>query len=176
MRKTQPINNVSKLRAVELLSRAELFKSLSLEDKRQFTLAPGLFQYAASGVEFIQQGEHDYCIYVVMSGKAKVYRDRIHVGDIAAGQFVGEVSFVTREPRTATVQAVTDMIMLRIDAENFRKLPILAREIMKDKIIGGLNARIGLMNKEMQALRIRNEELEQNEEVELKAENNDEAT
>ena len=160
MMKTQPITRVTELRAVELLSRAQLFKSLTPEDKRVFAMAPGLFRYAKSGVEFIEQGDADYCIYVVMSGKAKVFKDGIHVGDIEAGQFVGEVSFVTREVRTASVQATTDMIMLRIDAENFRKLPIRAREIMKDKMIEGLHDRVARMNKEMQLLRIRNEELE----------------
>jgi len=150
---TQPITRITELRAVELLSRAPLFKTLTSEDKRRFASTPKLFRFAKAGNSFIEQGECDHSIYVVMTGRARVLKDGVHVADVEAGQFVGEVAFITREPRTATVVAATDMILLKIDAENFVKLPIRAREIMKDKIIEGLEQRIAHMNDEIKRYR-----------------------
>ncbi|RTE87357.1 MULTISPECIES: cyclic nucleotide-binding domain-containing protein [Gammaproteobacteria] len=143
---TQTIKKISELRAVELLSRAAIFKSLTSEDKRRFAVTPNLFQHAKAGSNVIEQGDTDACIYIVMAGAAKIIKDDVHVADIEAGQFVGEVAFITGEPRTATVQAESDMILLRITTGNFANIPIRAREIMKDKIIGGLEQRIADMN------------------------------
>lgn len=161
--RTQSIKNVSELRAVELLSRAPLFKTLTSEDKRRFASTPNLFQFAKAGSKFIEQGESDHCIFIVMNGRAQVDVNEQHVADIEAGQFVGEVAFITQEPRTATVKAVTDMILLKINAENFVKLPIRAREIMKDKIIEGLENRIGEMNQLIRKYRISEQESTQEE-------------
>lgn len=147
------INAVSELRAVELLSRAPLFKTLSADDKRVFAGVRGLFRFAHAETMFIEQGDPDYCIYVIMSGEAQVHKDGVVVGEVKAGQFVGEVAFVTRELRTASVTAVSDMVLLRIDAETFRRLPIRAREIVKDKIIEGLHHRIERMNAEVMNFR-----------------------
>jgi|SRR5690554_1071681 len=147
------INAVSELRAVELLSRAPLFKTLTADDKRVFASMKGLFRYARSETMFIEQGDADYCIYVIMSGKAQVHKDGVLVGEVAAGQFVGEVAFVTRELRSASVSAISDMVLLRIDAESFRRLPIRAREIVKDKMIEGLHHRIERMNAEIMNFR-----------------------
>ncbi|MCC5854911.1 MAG: cyclic nucleotide-binding domain-containing protein [Idiomarina sp.] len=147
------ISKLTELRAVELLSRAPLFKALSSEDKRMFAMMPGLFRMVSSGTRFIEDGEADYCIYVLMSGKAKVTKEELLLGYVEAGDFVGEVAFVTREARTASVTALTDLVVMRIDAENFRKLPIRAREIVKDQIINGLEVRIARMNKEIMQFR-----------------------
>lgn len=150
---TQAISNISELRAVELLSRAPLFKKLTAEDKRVFASVKGLFRLAKAGSMFIEQGEPDYSIYVIMSGKAQVHKDGVLVGEVSAGQFVGEVAFVTRELRTASVSALTDMVLLRINADSFLRLPIRAREIVKDKMIEGLHHRIDRMNAEIMNFR-----------------------
>ncbi len=147
--KTKAITTITELRAVELLNRTLLFKALTAEEKRMFAALSGIFRLAKAGVTFIEQGAADYHIYVIMSGEAKVYKDGVQISKVTAGQFVGEVSFVTREPRSASVTALNDMILLRIDTENFRRLPIRAREIVKDKMIEGLHHRVERMNAEI---------------------------
>lgn len=154
MAKSQAINTISELRAVELLSRVPLFKSLSADDKAVFARVRGLFHFVRAGTLFIEQGESEYCIYIIMSGQARVYKDDILVGDVGPGQFVGEVSFVTREKRTASVLANTDLIVMRITAETFRRLPVYAREPVKDKMIEGLQHRVEQMNVELVKLKL----------------------
>ena len=146
MAKTQVINTISELRAVALLSRVPLFKSLSTDDKGVFARVRGLFHLVREGTLLIEQDEPEYCIYIIMSGQARVYKDDILVGEVGPGQFVGEVAFVTREKRTASVLATADLIVLRITAETFRRLPIYARELVKDKIIEGLQGRVEQLN------------------------------
>ncbi|WP_157980696.1 cyclic nucleotide-binding domain-containing protein [Aliidiomarina taiwanensis] len=146
MAKTQAINSISELRAVELLSRVPLFKSLSTDDKGVFARVRGLFHLVREGTLFIEQGEPEYSIYIIMSGQARVYKDDILVGEVGPGQFVGEVAFVTREERTASVLATSDLIVMRITADTFRRLPIYARELVKDKMIEGLQQRVEQLN------------------------------
>lgn len=167
--KTKAIPNITELRAVELLNRTYLFKHLSAEEKRTLASLRGLFRFAQAGLQFIEQGSFSQTLYIVMSGEALVYQDAQPVGKVVAGEFVGEVSFILNEPRTATVEALTDLILLRINTETFQRLPVRVREIVKDKIIAGLHQRVKRLNTELLQLRalfpqVEPVELEQSEE------------
>lgn len=147
--KTQAINQMTEIRAVELLTRIALFKHLTAEEKRIFAEVPGLFRHAQAKTLFIEEGQPDNDIYIIMSGEARVLKNGQPVAKLTAGQFVGEVSFITREVRSASVEALTDMILVRIDKNTFQKLPIQARELVKDKIIAGLHQRVEQMNRQL---------------------------
>lgn len=144
---------VSQLRAVEIMNRADLFKSLNSDEKRVIAGMPGFFRAVHKNQEFIKAGNNDRCIYVLLSGKASVAKDGVIVGHLEAGDFVGEVAFITREPRTASVIATEDLILLRVDADKFHKLPGRIREMIKDQIIVGLEKRLNKQNEELSRYR-----------------------
>jgi CRP/FNR family cyclic AMP-dependent transcriptional regulator len=76
--------------------------------------------------------------YIVLSGNASAHRNGYQVGTIDPGQFIGEVGFICSEARTATAFARNDMLLLKINRQNFQSLPIKIRETIEDKVIEGL--------------------------------------
>ncbi len=79
----------------------------------------------AGGETLLVQGEAGDSMYIVVSGRLRAY---IHaadgsermVGEMARGHSVGELSLYTDEPRAATVVAVRDSVLVRLDKPAFR--------------------------------------------------------
>jgi len=74
-----------------------------------------------------RQGEADDSMYVLVSGRLKVLRNRKtgeveHFGEIAAGEIVGEMALITGEPRSADIIAMRDSVLARISKEQFETL------------------------------------------------------
>ena len=49
-------------------------------------------------------------------------KDEKMIGILKAGEYFGERGLLTDDPRSASVEAVTDAVCLRIDRESFLKL------------------------------------------------------
>ena len=81
-----------------------------------------------SGETIVRQGEAGQSMFVVCSGAVRVVLEpaRQEVARIERGGYFGEMSLLTGEPRSATVLAVGDVIVVEIGAELFRR--IAARE------------------------------------------------
>ena len=87
----------------------------------------------------VKQGEPPLHFYVVVSGKLKVYREthdgiRTDLTELGPGDYFGEVALVTGKPRTASVEAVEESVLLEISKEEFDSVldqnPKLARQII----------------------------------------------
>jgi len=92
-----------------------------------------------AGSQVVKQGELPKHFYVVISGKLKVYREtldgiRTDLTVMGPGAYFGEVALVTGKPRTASVEAVEDSVLLAIGKEEFDSVldqnPKLARQII----------------------------------------------
>lgn len=147
------IKSISTPLALEILDRVPLFQALKQEEKKLIVAIPELFQMIPQHDTFIKVGDDDQNIYILLYGEAVVLRRQTMLGRIDPGDFVGEVGFMLREKRTASVQALSDLIVLKINAERFHKLPIKIREIIKDRIIQGLASRVEKQNKELMKYR-----------------------
>lgn len=81
----------------------------------------------AGGNTLMQQGEPGDSMYLVVSGRLRAYvaqddgRQRM-VREMGRGQVVGEMSLYTDEPRSATVVAIRDSVLVRLDKEHFTRL------------------------------------------------------
>lgn len=80
------------------------------------------------GEVVVHEGEPGELFYIIESGSAEVtvrHAGVPHVvGFLRSGDFFGEMSLLTGEPRTATVRVTTDLSVLGIDRESFRKILI----------------------------------------------------
>ena len=94
----------------------------------------------AAGQCVVKQGDPPLFFYVVVAGKLKVYREtedgiRTDLTFLAPGDYFGEVALVTGKPRTATVEAVEDSVLLEISKEEFDTVldqnPKLARRLIR---------------------------------------------
>jgi predicted acylesterase/phospholipase RssA/CRP-like cAMP-binding protein len=78
------------------------------------------------GDRLFRQGDPGDSLYLLTSGRLRVVledgeRSRV-LGDVARGECVGEMAFFTGEPRTASVYALRDSALVRLDHTLFQQL------------------------------------------------------
>ncbi len=75
-----------------------------------------------AGTEIFKEGEKSRHIYYVAMGQFVVDKGGEKIAEISEDeQFVGEISFLLDIPRSATVTAMTDSLVMAIPAEVFQK-------------------------------------------------------
>lgn len=76
------------------------------------------------GFTLVAEGEQSDSMYVVLSGRFSVTRrDRDHpISEIGVGQPIGEIGFLTGSARIATVTALRDSIVLKLDRQKLEAL------------------------------------------------------
>jgi CRP/FNR family transcriptional regulator, cyclic AMP receptor protein len=83
-----------------------------------------------------RQGDIGVELFVIISGEATVTRDGQTIATIGAGDFVGELAVITRQPRTATVTAATELDLLVMTSRGLDQLlddiPGLAKHLLYD--------------------------------------------
>ena len=77
--------------------------------------------------ELITQNDQGETMFVVLQGLLEIFihdKDKkdYSIGFIEAGEFFGELSLLTGEPRTATVRALTSVLTLEISKKVFEKI------------------------------------------------------
>lgn len=81
----------------------------------------------AAGQTLMSQGEPGDTMYIALSGRLRVYlRDEEgverRVREMGRGQFIGEMSLYTDEPRSATVVAIRDSVLVSLAKADFHRL------------------------------------------------------
>jgi len=78
------------------------------------------------GDTLMRQGDRGECLYLLVSGRLRVYIDdadeRRIVREIARGEVVGEMSLYTDAPRSATLVAIRDSVLVSLDKADFTQL------------------------------------------------------
>jgi MFS family permease len=107
-----PAEELGLLRSVPILAplEAATLETLALRARR--------VRFAA-GAEVTRQGEPGERFYVIAAGEADVLRDGHKVRREGPGEFFGEIALLRPTPRTATVQAVTELELLALGRDDF---------------------------------------------------------
>lgn len=63
---------------------------------------------------FMHQGTPAHELYVITEGAARVYRDRVPIAELGAGDVVGEMAFFSDGQRQATVSSLDRLRAVRI--------------------------------------------------------------
>ncbi|ATH07745.1 hypothetical protein BIY24_07235 [Halobacteriovorax marinus] len=78
-----------------------------------------------AGEYLIREGEESAQMYYLQSGSLAVYKVRggaeNQIGTIYSGELVGEMSFLDKEPRSASVRAISEAKLLVIPVDKFEK-------------------------------------------------------
>ena len=91
-----------------------------------------------AGLALVQAGESDRALYLLIEGTLAVRmpREETAFKSIDAPSVVGELAFFDGAPRSATLDALTDVQVVRIDMDSFRRLsdaePALAETMLMD--------------------------------------------
>ena len=81
-------------------------------------------QHDISDTKIINEGEHQKSIFLILSGQALVQRDKRVIATLNRPEFVGEISFITREPASADVNSKGKMFYIEWDQKELRRLKI----------------------------------------------------
>ncbi len=108
-----------------LISGVDIFQSLNPQ-QRQDIAAHTAIRTFGDGEVIVRQGEPGQTMYIVAAGRAAVVLEpsRQVVATIERGGYFGEMSLLTGDPRSATVLAQGDTLVLEIDADVFRTLGV----------------------------------------------------
>ena len=117
---------ISTVEKVLFLRAAELFAALPGEDLARIALLADEERRGA-GEEVFREGDVADALYLVASGRVKVLRAGAVVADLGERDVFGEMAVLDPTPRSATVRAATDVVLLRIRREDFQDL--LAEEL-----------------------------------------------
>jgi MFS family permease len=107
-----PVDRVELLRAVSFLA------PLPEATLERLALA-AVEERAVAGAEVVRQGGRGDRFYVVVSGSLDVLVAGAEVGRLEPGDSFGEIALLRDVPRTATVKARTDAVLLTLGREDF---------------------------------------------------------
>jgi small-conductance mechanosensitive channel/CRP-like cAMP-binding protein len=124
---------------IKLLSRIELFTQLEPDELEDLavSLKPRTF---GEHQALIKQGDPGESMFIVIEGLLYVFIDfdgpegnekEMRVAQIRAGEFLGEMSLLTGEPRTATVQAATETVVYEITKDAVERLFVKRPELVE---------------------------------------------
>jgi small-conductance mechanosensitive channel/CRP-like cAMP-binding protein len=129
----------------QLLASVDLFAALPPELRSQIARAAPMAIYG-SGETIVRQGEEGQSMFVVLSGEVSVVLEpsREELARIQRGGYFGEMSLLTGEPRSATVLALGDVVVVEIVADLFRRLATAHPEAIEKIGMAAMVRRAGL--------------------------------
>lgn len=108
------------------------------------------------GEAIIKQGRPGECFYVVQSGRVEVLQNsdhgEQHLAYLEPGDFFGEMAIFEKEVRSATIRALGEARVLKVDKKT------LFRRIQEDPLLA-----VGLLKKMSQRIRDLSEQLSHHE-------------
>jgi CRP/FNR family transcriptional regulator, cyclic AMP receptor protein len=126
---------------VELIKRVPLFAECSRKNLEEIAGIADEIDLR-EGKELTKEGRPGREFFVLIEGDADVKKGSRRINRMSAGDFFGEISLVTRRPRTATVVATSPVRALVITDRSFRTLLERQPEI-QNKVMSALAARLG---------------------------------
>jgi HEAT repeat protein len=116
---------LSLMERILFLKRVPLFADLSPVDLKQAASIADE-ELFSDGEEIAHEGDEGDVMFVIVSGEVRVCTQRdgreIEIARRKAGDYVGEMAVIGREPRTASLIAVDEVRTLCIDQKSFEAL------------------------------------------------------
>lgn len=120
-----------------MLSAVPFFEALTPEERERIAQQASIEDFGEN--EFIvKQGEPGDSLYIILNGTCEVLhhaaqRPARHLATIYRGDFFGEMSLLTGEPRNASVRVTEDTTAIRVDKETFSSI-VMANPSICDQI------------------------------------------
>lgn len=102
------------------------------------------------GDTIIEQGASNDEVYTLIDGQAGVFVNGVNVGEVLPDEIFGAIAALTRSPRTATVVARTECMVLQLPREKFLDL-IKARPQTVEKLVDDMAKKLVALNEKVVA-------------------------
>lgn len=111
---------------IQIISQVDLFNHFTPKELQDLGKELEVIQLQG-GETIIHEGEPGNCLYVVVSGRLRVFVNLPNgeeqvVGEIARNESVGEMAILTGEPRSATVRTLRASQLVKLTRESFNRL------------------------------------------------------
>lgn len=108
-------------------------------------------RHLQAGEMLFKEGDASQSVYIVKNGTLKAYSDslaggRVVLGEIGAGEFVGEMGHFNHEPRSATIEAVTEVDLVEIPMSSLDNV-IFSKPSWAKALVKTLSQRLKRANK-----------------------------
>ena len=122
-------------RGMDFVSRADIFAPLGEDQRNEVVACLEPLTYASNEI-IIEQGDPGDCMFFVRRGKVRIVLERngrrSQIALLEAGQYFGEMSLLTGEPRTASAFAVTDVKAYVLSKAPFREVLVKNPQIAEE--------------------------------------------
>ncbi|MFN8355289.1 MAG: cyclic nucleotide-binding domain-containing protein [Spirosomataceae bacterium] len=104
------------------------------------------------GDEIFKKGAIGNCMFIIYSGTVGIYEQATQLVTFSEGDFFGELALLDTEPRSASAVAETDVLLFRIDQEDFYDLMEERSELLRNVLrilcqrIRALNAKVDTLS------------------------------
>ena len=110
---SEPIDRVNALKTIPLMA------GLPHSDIEQ--LAKKVIEVRHNqGAEIIKEGTSGSSVFLIIEGLCEVRRGSNRIRELKPGEFFGEISILDPAPRTATVRAMENSVLLVLEGYDFR--------------------------------------------------------
>lgn len=106
---------------MDLLRNISFLKNLSTGELIKINILTENISFR-EGEEIMQEGTPCEAVYIVKSGSVRVMKGGTHLETVEAGEPLGEIAFIDKGPRSATIVAATDTALIRLASEQFELL------------------------------------------------------
>lgn len=107
-------------------------------------------RYLACGDILIKEGDKAEFVYILKSGQLQAFNmieeKKIILGNIEIGEFVGEMAYINNEPRSATIEALSDTQLIEVPIELVDQL-LYKRPAWSKAMMQSLSKRLKSANK-----------------------------
>lgn len=118
-----------------LLLRLDLFRGLD-EDELARLLGQAELNECRAGDYPIREGEQDNHLFVLLSGKAGIYKRSAGVQkmikELGPGECFGEMSLIDCRSRSASVKAISHCRLLRLDGDHIIQQPDTSSKLFRN--------------------------------------------
>jgi CRP-like cAMP-binding protein len=106
---------------IQILKNIPFFAELGDDDLNKI-IEKVQMQYFPPDHVIFTEGEPGDKMYVIKRGQVQVIRGNSILAVLKDNAFFGEMALVSDEPRNATIRAVTDLEVLTLDKQDFKRL------------------------------------------------------
>jgi hypothetical protein len=147
MKHTESAQQISEMERVIVLKNTQLFAQTP--ENVLSSIAPIMREVVYSdGQEIFAKGDLGDSMYIIYTGQVGIYDGKKQLALFDKGEIFGELALLDTEPRSATTIAETDLLVFRIDQEDFFELMEERDEILRN-VLRILCQRIRVQNEKM---------------------------
>ncbi len=110
----RPENDISEQEKFDSIRQLEFFKGFADVEVWEILRASAWQEYAED-YEIIVEGDMDDCFYIIVQGFVEVIKNNIPICNLKKGECFGEMSYVEKAKRTASIKSCTKTALLQIN-------------------------------------------------------------